>query len=61
MPYDHKNKGNNVAYKSLFSIELAQYRLSVANFQSSLCPWQESNLHLKLRRLPFYPLNYKNE
>lgn len=24
------------------------------------CPWQESNLHLPLRRGPFYPLNYRD-
>jgi hypothetical protein len=24
------------------------------------CPRQESNLHLSLRRAPFYPLNYKD-
>src|SRR3989338_6779716 len=23
------------------------------------CPREESNLHLELRRLPFYPLNYR--
>ena len=25
-----------------------------------MCPRQESNLHLSLRRAPFYPLNYKD-
>ena len=25
-----------------------------------LCPYQESNLDLPLRRQPFYPLNYKD-
>lgn len=25
------------------------------------CPRQESNLHLSLRRAPFYPLNYKDK
>lgn len=23
------------------------------------CPWEESNLHVQLRRLAFYPLNYR--
>jgi len=25
-----------------------------------VCPYQESNLDLPLRRRPFYPLNYKD-
>ena len=49
---------------SIFHLPSSNFQLPTSNFQLPtsipLCPWEESNPHLILRRDAFYPLNYRD-
>ena len=56
-----KKHAVNIRECYIFVRKIVRRKIILPNLgNNKLCPYQESNLDLPLRRQPFYPLNYKD-